>query len=220
MQVRDLLQPATILNDRHTLTDALSSIEQHSRVRALQEWLGTHRARRYRRLPGQPAHDRSAREAGGADCAGRGSPPRFRAPGSPIAVEEFCEIIGCLDPQQLPVAAAMASSDAGNARLLLHVLEPVAHYLGNALFALAASMDGLDDSMLAPDVLTCRAALRHASSVLQKLRAVCSGAIEGAPSRVDVARIITGMLGVAGGCGAGRAGITRPAGTFATHDGL
>lgn len=190
MQVRDCLQPVTLLHGRATLAEALDSLEREIPVfvSATKGWafmrpqavVGYPRTRRMIDLPleqVQPiAPDTELDQVA------------WTPESSPIAVEEFGKIIGCLNPIRLYrwQASDRATDDHG---LLLRVVEPLTHDLANALFALEASLSPQADA----DSQACQAAIKHTSALLVRLRAICSGAIEAAPDRIDVKTVLEEM---------------------------
>lgn len=202
MQARDFLQPVTLLHSRATLAEALDSLEREIPVfvSASKGWalvrpqavVGYPRTRRMIDLPldqVQPIDPNT--ELHDVVCTPT-SPP--------IAVEEFGKIIGCLDPISLYRWQASDGVELDDNALMLRVVEPLTHDLANALFALEASLspEGSAESK------ACQAALKHTSSLLIRLRAICSGAVEEAPDCIDVAAVLDGMYDLLSlVCGAG-----------------
>ena len=191
MQVRDFLQPVTVLHGRATLAEALDSFEREIPVfvSATKGWafmrpqavVGYPKTRRMIDLPLEQVQPIAPdAELDQVDWAPESSP---------IAVEEFGQIIGCLNPIKLyrwKANGGVAPDDNG---LLLRVVEPLTHDLANALFALEASLSPQADT----DSQACQAAIKHTTALLVRLRAICSGAIEAAPEQIDVKTVLEGM---------------------------
>ena len=200
MQVRDFLDPVTLLAECHTLADAEAPLARREPVflRNSEAWwwlsaqavVGLPLSRRLidvplaRVYPIQASTDLRTFES-------------FTWPATPVPVEDGGSIVGHLRPERLLSAFSRETDpDELSERLLARLLRPLVHDLGNSLFVASVSLDAALDDLDKYSLNASRLSIRHATSVVQRISEVCAGQVAGPPGPLNVNALLLDLKNV------------------------
>lgn len=200
MQVREFLEPVKMLDEPATLADATATLSANRPVfvrsggsiylLTADAAVGFPSTRRLIDVPLTPA----ARAVGVDDDIGVLMSVLLSTPVVPVRDND--EIIGCVDRGRVLAALAGAvDPEEYGALLAVRAMPALLHDLANSLTVADASVPDADaDAEVDEQLAAAHVALRHAGSLLRRVRALTTGRDDVEPTLVDVNAVLDAIL--------------------------